>query len=89
MTVKDSTHRDFESSYRRIFRSTGLMGAVQVLTMLAAVVRGKAAATFIKSAGLAVNDLYSRNIALIGSVTNLGLGFSAVQRLAELHDKGE
>ncbi len=78
-----------ESSYKRIFRSTGLMGAVQALTMLAAVLRGKAAAMFIKSAGVAVNDLYSRNIALVGSVSNLGLGFSAVQRLAELHEKGD
>ncbi len=64
------------------------MGAVQVLTMLAAVLRGKVAAVFIKSAGLAVNDLYARNIALVGAVSNLGLSFSAVQRLAELHEQG-
>ena len=78
-----------EASYKRIFRSTGLMGAVQVLTMLASVLRGKAAAVFIKSAGIAVNDLYSRNIALVGSLTNFGLGFSAVQRLSELHEQGD
>lgn len=88
MTSKHATSRESESSYKRLFHSTGLMGAVQVLTMLAAVLRTKVAAEFIKSAGVAVSDLYSRNIALVGSVSNLGLGFSAVQRLAELHDQG-
>ena len=78
-----------ESSYKRIFSSTGLMGAVQLLTMLAAILRSKAAATFIRSAGMAVNDLFSRNIALIGSISNLGLGFSAVQRIAKLHENGD
>lgn len=65
------------------------MGAVQLLTMLASILRGKAAAVFIRSAGIAVNDLYSRNIALVGSVSNLGIGFSAVRRLAELHEQGD
>ena len=65
------------------------MGIVQILTMLVSVVRGKVAAVFIKSAGLAVNDLYSRNIALVGSISNLVIGFSAVQRLAKLHEQGD
>ena len=65
------------------------MGALQLLTMLAAILRSKAAAVFIRSAGMAVNDLYSRNIALVGSISNLGLGFSAVRRLAELHEHGD
>lgn len=73
------------TNYRQIFKSTGLLGSVQVLYVLMAVVRNKVAAYFIGAAGLGLSDLYARTIDLLGNATNFGLGLSAVRRLSELY----
>jgi len=50
------------SSYRHIFRATGLLGSVQVLYVLIAVVRNKITALFIGAAGMGLADLYARTV---------------------------
>lgn len=70
-------------SYRQIFKSTGLLGSVQVLYVLTAVVRNKVAALLIGAAGIGLVDLYQRATELVGNFTNCGLGISAVRRLSE------
>ena len=72
------------ANYRQIFRSTGLLGSVQLLYILIAILRNKVAAIFIGAAGMGLADLYARTIELLGSATNFGLGMSAVKQLAEL-----
>lgn len=74
------------ANYRQIFKSTGLLGSVQVLYVLIAVLRNKIAAQFIGPAGIGLADLYGRTIDLMGSATNFGLGLSAVRCLSEVFD---
>lgn len=76
------------SAYRHILRSTGLLGAVQVLQAGLAVVRSKAAALLIGAAGVGLADLAGRTADTLSGATNLGLGTSGVQRLALLRAAG-
>lgn len=72
------------ANYRQIFKSTGLLGSVQVLYVLIAVLRNKIAAQFIGPAGIGLADLYGRTMDLMGNATNFGLGLSAVRCLSEV-----
>lgn len=76
------------SSYRQIFKSTGLLGSVQVLSVLTAVIRNKIAALIIGAEGIGLSDLYLRTVDLLGNATNFGLGMSAVRLLAEKYAAG-
>ncbi|MDO5751226.1 MAG: oligosaccharide flippase family protein, partial [Rothia sp. (in: high G+C Gram-positive bacteria)] len=71
-------------SYRHIFRSTGLLGSVQALSILISILRNKLAAVLIGAAGMGLSDLYQRTLEFIGNATNFGLGLSAVKRLSEI-----
>lgn len=75
------------TSYRQIFRSTGLLGSVQALYIAIAVVRGKVAALLIGASGMGMADIYNRIVDLVGSATNFGLSLSAVKQLAPLCDQ--
>lgn len=77
------------TNYRQIFKSTGLLGSVQVLYILVAVIRNKLAAILIGPAGMGLADLYSRTLELIGSSTNMGFGLSSVKVLSEIYQKEE
>lgn len=72
--------------YRQLFKSTGLLGSVQVLSVLTGVVRNKVAALFIGTAGIGLVDLFSRTIDLVCNATNFGLSLSAVRRLSEVYN---
>ena len=74
------------STYRQLFKSTGLLGSVQALYILIAVVRNKVAAQLIGAAGMGLADLYSRTLDLLGGSTNFGLGMSAIKTLSEQTD---
>ena len=74
------------STYRQLFKSTGLLGSVQVLYILIAVVRNKVVAQLIGAAGMGLADLYARTLDLVGGSTNFGLGMSAIKTLSEQTD---
>lgn len=77
-----------DSSYDHILKYTGLLGGVQVISVLISVVRNKIAALLIGAAGMGLSDLYMRFIDLMGSMTNFGITLSAVPRMSELHERG-
>lgn len=77
------------ANYRQIFKSTGLLGSVQVLYIAISVVRNKVAALLIGAAGMGLADLYARAVELVGSATNFGLSLSAVKQLAPILGKAE
>lgn len=72
------------ASYRQIFKSTGLLGSVQLLYVAISVVRNKVAALLIGAAGMGLADLYARAVELVGNATNFGLSLSAVKQLAPI-----
>ncbi|MGO9445761.1 MAG: O-antigen translocase [Thiobacillaceae bacterium] len=71
------------SSHRQIFKSTALIGGMQVILMGVGMVRTKALAVLLGTAGMGLAGLYTAATALIGSVAGLGLNASGVRQIAE------
>lgn len=76
------------ASLKHVLKYTGIFGSVQVLQLLISVVRGKFTAVLIGTGGMGLSDLYHRTSELVSSASNLGIAFSAVRRLAMLHEEG-
>lgn len=74
---------------RQLARSVGIFGGAQAFTVLAAVVRGKAAAVLIGTAGVGLNALYYTFTTFICNVASLGLSSSAVKTLSESYEQYE
>lgn len=73
---------DERTSYRQIMKATSLFGGVQVFNIIIAVVRSKFIAVLLGPLGMGIAGLLNSTTAFIGSVTNLGLGTSAVRDVA-------
>lgn len=76
------------ASLKHVLKYTGIFGSVQVLQLLLSVVRGKFTAVLIGTGGMGLSDLYHRAADLVSNASNLGIAFSAVRRLAMLHEAG-
>ena len=72
----------------RVLKYISIFGGVQGLNVLLSIARNKITSVLLGVGGVGLIDLYSRTADLIGSSTNMGLSFSAVQHIAELHGKG-
>ncbi len=77
------------STYKHILKYTGLLGGVQMISVLISVVRNKLTAEIVGSIGMGLNDLYSRTLELLGSATNFGISLSAVRRLSKLYERND
>jgi len=78
-----------KESYKQIIKSTSLFGGVQVIQILATLIRGKLVAIFLGTAGVGINTLYNSVVAIIVQLSSLGLNFSAVRDISqasEIHD---
>src|ERR1039458_506462 len=71
------------SSHRQIFKSTAIIGGAQVINMGIGIVRTKALAVLLGTAGMGLAGLYLSATGLIGSVAGLGLNASGVRQIAE------
>ncbi len=78
-----------KGSYRQIFKATGLFGGVQVIIILIGLFRGKITAVFLGTEGFGIYSLLNSPIALIISITGLGISFSAVRDLSKLHTEND
>lgn len=76
------------ASYRHIFKYTGLLGSVQVLGVVVAVVRNKLTAVLVGSAGMGLADFYSRAVELLSGAAGMGLGLSGTRALSALYAEG-
>lgn len=77
-----------EANLGRVLKYTGLFGGVQGIYVLLSVLRNKFSAIFLKTAGMGLLDSYARSAEMIGSATNFGVAFSAVQHISRLYDTG-
>lgn len=75
------------SPYRHILKYTGIFGSIQVVTMLASVLRNKAAALLIDRYGQGLTDLFYNTITLISTATTLVIPVAMVRRLSFLYEK--
>jgi O-antigen/teichoic acid export membrane protein len=66
-------------------KATSIFGGVQVFNIAIAIVRSKAIALFLGPAGMGLAGLLTSTTSLISSLTNFGLGTSAVRDVAEAH----
>ncbi|MCH5179174.1 MAG: polysaccharide biosynthesis C-terminal domain-containing protein [Prevotellaceae bacterium] len=74
-------------SYRHILRYTGIFGSIQAVTMLASILRNKAAALLIDRYGQGLADLFSNTANLISTATTLVMPVSVVRRLSQIYER--
>ncbi len=72
-----------QTSYRQIMKATSLFGGVQALNIIIAIVRSKFIAVLLGPLGMGIAGLLNTTTNFVGSVTNFGLGVSAVRNVAE------
>ena len=71
-----------QNSYRKIIKATSIFGGVQVFSILISILRSKFVALFLGSSGMGVLGLLNTTLGLVGSLTNFGLGTSAVREVS-------
>lgn len=72
-----------QSSYRQIMKATSIFGGVQVVNIIISIVRSKFVAILLGPTGMGIMGLLNSTTVFIGSITNFGLGTSAVKDIAE------
>jgi len=80
---------DQQSSYRQIMKATSLFGGVQVFNIIIGIIRSKFVAVLLGPAGMGIMGLLTSTIAVITSLTNFGLGTSAVKDIAAAFGTGD
>ena len=73
-------------SYRHILKYTGIFGGIQAISMLASIVRNKAAAIFIDRYGQGLSDLFSNAANLVSTATTLVMPVSVIRRLSQVYE---
>lgn len=71
-----------KTTYRQIIKATSIFGGVQVFNILISIVRSKFIAVLLGPAGMGISGLLVSTMGLIGSITNFGLGTSAVRNVS-------
>ncbi len=74
-----------KSSYRNVFKATSIFGGLQVFQIGVGLIRSKLAASLLGTAGYGINSLLNSPLGLIGSLTSLGIAYSAIRNLSEAH----
>lgn len=80
---------DQQSSYRQVFKATSIFGGVQVFVIAIGLIRTKFVALFIGPEGYGINSLLNAPLGLIGTLTALGIAYSAIRNLAEANGSGD
>lgn len=70
-------------------KATSLFGGVQVFQIMISVVRSKFVAILLGPSGMGIVGLLTSTTALIGGLTNVGLGTSAVKNISEANATGD
>ena len=71
-----------KKSYRQIMKATSLFGGVQVFNIIIAIIRSKFVAVLLGPDGMGIAGLLRSAIQIIGQLTNMGIGVSAVKNVA-------
>jgi O-antigen/teichoic acid export membrane protein len=78
-----------KSSYRQIMKATSLFGGVQVFNILIAIIKSKVIAVLLGPAGMGLAGLLTSTTGLVQSITNFGLGTSAVRDIAAANESND
>jgi O-antigen/teichoic acid export membrane protein len=77
------------TSYKSIFKATSIFGGVQVFNILVTLIRSKAVAVLIGTAGMGLNGLFMASLNLIKTISSLGVAESAVRDISKAHASGD
>ena len=77
------------SSYRQILRSSSIMGSAQAISYLVGLVRVKIVALILGPAGVGLVGIYTSAVAMVGSVSSLGIGSSGVREVSAADTRGD
>ncbi|GAB6282655.1 MAG: O-antigen translocase [Ignavibacterium sp.] len=77
-----------KKSYRQIMKTTYLFGGVQVINIIISIVRSKFIAVLLGPLGMGIAGLLNSNTNFIGSITNFGLGTSAIRDISAAYSNG-
>lgn len=75
-----------DSSYKHIFKYTGLFGSVQALNILMGLVRNKIVAILLGPVGVGLISIYNTATTLLQNSTNFGLQISGVREISQAFD---
>ncbi len=78
-----------QKSYRQIFKATSIFGGVQVFDILISIVKSKFVAILLGPAGMGIAGLLTATSGFVFSLTNFGLGTSAVKNVAAAAATGD
>ncbi|MBC7607169.1 MAG: oligosaccharide flippase family protein [Burkholderiales bacterium] len=77
------------TNYKAIFKATSIFGGVQVFNILITLIRSKALAILIGTAGMGLNGLFMSGLNLIRTFSSLGLAESAISDISKAHASGD
>lgn len=77
------------TNYKSIFKATSIFGGVQVFNILITLIRSKAVALFLGTAGMGLNGLLMSGLNLIKTISSLGVSESAVRDISKAHSSGD
>lgn len=89
MRLKYKIMEEKDVTYNHVLKYTGIFGGVQGLNIGLGLVRTKLVALLLGPSGMGLASLFNTTVNMIFQATNLGLPFSAVRRISELHQKGD
>ncbi|MFZ4724002.1 MAG: oligosaccharide flippase family protein [Paludibacter sp.] len=76
---------DQKGAYRQIMKSTSIFGGVQVFQIVVNIISSKFIAIFLGPLGMGIVSLLTTTIDFIGSLTNFGLGTSAIKNISSAY----
>ena len=80
-------HKEKTNGYAHILKYMGVFGGVQGVTIALGMVRNKLVAVLIGPAGVGLISLFNSAIALLSSVSNMGLGVSGVRNISAAYEE--
>ena len=89
MRLKYKIMEEKDVTYNHVLKYTGIFGGVQGLNIGLGLVRTKLVALLLGPSGMGLASLFNTTVNMIFQATNLGLPFSAVRRISELHQEGD
>jgi len=81
--------QESKQGYRQVMKATSVFGGVQAFNILIGLVRTKFASLFLGPSGYGINSLLGSPLGIVGSVTGLGIGFSAIRNISEAYAQGD
>lgn len=78
-----------QSTFRNAFKALSLFGSVQIVSVITGLLRAKAAAIFLGPTGFGISSLLNSSVTIIGTISGLGLNYSAVRDISLANETGD